>query len=201
MLSLPLHSSHKTQPLDRAFFKPLKSYYDAAIDNWMTSHAGQTVTLYDVAGLFKTAFERAATIEKATNGFRSTGIYPFDRNIFTDDDFLPSEVTEQDQHEEDIDPNDDNERFIDFDVDNPSDQNLPSAMDYQEADRERPSTVDSEEDPTAMDIQEADREQPSTMEDTSEMIENVPSAANQNKSPADILPLPKIKITRKGTED
>ena len=28
MLSLPPHSSHKTQPLDRVFFKPLKANYN-----------------------------------------------------------------------------------------------------------------------------------------------------------------------------
>ncbi|KAK9752221.1 DDE superfamily endonuclease [Popillia japonica] len=95
MLSLPPHSSHKTQPLDRVFFKPLKSNYDQVADNWQSSHPGQTITVYDVAELFKTAYERTATLEKAIVLFRVTGIYPLDSTVFSEENFLPSEVTEQ----------------------------------------------------------------------------------------------------------
>ncbi|XP_072377473.1 uncharacterized protein [Diabrotica undecimpunctata] len=55
LLSLPPHSSHRTQPLDRNFFRPLKAYYDDLCDNWTTSNPGQVVTEYHVAGLFKQA--------------------------------------------------------------------------------------------------------------------------------------------------
>uniref|UniRef100_A0A8D8QYF3 DDE-1 domain-containing protein n=1 Tax=Cacopsylla melanoneura TaxID=428564 RepID=A0A8D8QYF3_9HEMI len=78
MLSLPPHTSHKTQPLDRVFFRPLKANYDVAIDNWLSSHAGQVVTTYHIAEIFKVAYERTATIEKASEAFKATGIFPLD---------------------------------------------------------------------------------------------------------------------------
>ncbi|KAK9759143.1 DDE superfamily endonuclease [Popillia japonica] len=97
MLSLPPQSSHKTQPLDPVFFKPFKNKYNQVADNWQCSHPGQTITVYDVAELFKTAYERTATLEKAIVTFRVTGIYPLDSTVFSEEDFLPSEVTEQNQ--------------------------------------------------------------------------------------------------------
>lgn len=35
MLSLPPHCTHRMQPLDLTFFKPLSTYYNQAIDAWM----------------------------------------------------------------------------------------------------------------------------------------------------------------------
>ncbi|KAJ8968230.1 hypothetical protein NQ314_002398 [Rhamnusium bicolor] len=96
LLSLPTHSSHKTQPLDRVFFRPLKAYYESVADSWTTSNPGQVLSIYHVAGLFGTAFAKTATVDIANEGFRTTGIYPLNKNIFTDVDFLPAEVTEQD---------------------------------------------------------------------------------------------------------
>ena len=106
LLSLPPHSSHRTQPLDRNFFRPLKSYYDDLCDNWTTSNPGQVVTEYYVAGLFRQAYEKTASIEKAVTGFRMTGIYPLDENIFTEEDFLPASVTHQEIEVDEADIND-----------------------------------------------------------------------------------------------
>jgi len=49
--------------------------------------------IYDIPALVTTAFAGATTIENITSGFKVTGIYPNDSNIFSDDDFLPAEVT------------------------------------------------------------------------------------------------------------
>ncbi|CAH1967356.1 unnamed protein product [Acanthoscelides obtectus] len=41
------------------------------------------------------------TPENIMNGFRGTGIYPFNKNIFTDGDFLSSSVTDREQIDSD----------------------------------------------------------------------------------------------------
>lgn len=87
LLTLPPHSTHKMQPLDRAYFKPLKSAFNAVADSFMVAHPGRRITLYDMASLTGLAFLRTALPEKAVHGFKTCGLYPFDPNVFTDQDF------------------------------------------------------------------------------------------------------------------
>jgi hypothetical protein len=93
MITLPPHSTHKMQPLDRTFFKSLKVNYNRAADSWMTSNPGQRITFFQMAGLFQVAYNSAATVEKAVTGFRVSGIWPFNDEIFSDEDFEAAEVT------------------------------------------------------------------------------------------------------------
>lgn len=93
LLTIPPHTSHRLQPLDVSVFGPLQKYYNAAADAWMMRYPGKTITIYDVAGLLGTAFDRAMTPANIKSGFRKTGIFPFDKDIFNDDDYFPSEVT------------------------------------------------------------------------------------------------------------
>ena len=80
MLSMPPHTSHRLQPLDNTFFGPLKVYYNQAIDRWMVNNPGKRVSNYEVCELFGSAYKKAATVQKAVNGFRSAGISPFNRS-------------------------------------------------------------------------------------------------------------------------
>ncbi|CAG4992460.1 unnamed protein product [Parnassius apollo] len=52
------------------------------------------ITDYDIAAVVDEAFSRAARLDIAHNGFKCTGIYPFNPEILTDIDFLPSMMTD-----------------------------------------------------------------------------------------------------------
>ena len=95
MLTLPPHCTHKMQPLDRTFFKTLKCNYNRAADNWMTSNAAKRITIYEVAELFCKAYDKSAGIETARKGFETTGLWPYDDQKFTDEDFVAAEVTDE----------------------------------------------------------------------------------------------------------
>lgn len=88
MLSLPAHTSHKLQPLDVSFFKPLSSYYINETEIWLRQNPGRLVTQYQISMLFGKAYKRTASIEIATSGFQKTGIYPWNKNVFQNYDFL-----------------------------------------------------------------------------------------------------------------
>ena len=60
----------------------------------MTSHPGQSISIYDIAELAEATFNKAFCMENIISAFKSTGIFPFNPNIFTDDMFLPAEVTD-----------------------------------------------------------------------------------------------------------
>ena len=94
ILTLPPHSSHKLQPLDRIFFSPLKNFFSSEINKWRVHHPGEAITMMDFSKLFREAYIRAADVRKGEEGFRCTGIMPYNPDIFGPEDFAPTEVTE-----------------------------------------------------------------------------------------------------------
>ncbi|KAB0801970.1 hypothetical protein PPYR_02363 [Photinus pyralis] len=109
LLSLPPHSSHKLQPLDVCFFQPLKTSYSVEVDKWHVNHPGRPITIYQVSSLFGAAYNRIANLEKAHKAFSCTGIYPFNPEVFSEEDFMGATVTERPINEtlnEVVDPND-----------------------------------------------------------------------------------------------
>ena len=53
IVTLPPHTSNKTQPLDVSVFAPFKSFFNKAADSWMLKHPGKTIMQYQMAGLNK----------------------------------------------------------------------------------------------------------------------------------------------------
>lgn len=206
LLTLPPHSSHKTQPLDRNFFGPLKKYYDAAVDTWDVNHPGEVFNVSCVAEAFKIAFQKAGTIENAVQGFRATGIYPLDANKFTDDDFLPAEVTDQEppnEEEEDLQDGD-NQMMIMFNQPHQSVEghNMP-VISHEVLHDPTPSTSTNS---VVVGLSDSgDVLQPP--ENCSQHTDSFMSAAihtpdkenaqHKAKSPEDIIPIPKMQIRRK----
>jgi hypothetical protein len=97
LIALPPHSTHKMQPLDRTVFKSLKSAYNSAADSWMSGNCGKRISFFNMAGIFGQAFLRTATPDKAIHGFQVCGLWPFNKDVFTEEDFAAAAVTEEDQ--------------------------------------------------------------------------------------------------------
>jgi hypothetical protein len=68
IICLPSHSSHKMQPLAKAFRGPLKTLYCQEIEQWIPSHPGRVVTIYQIGQLFRNAYKQAARGEIVANG-------------------------------------------------------------------------------------------------------------------------------------
>jgi len=95
MLFFPPHCSHKLQPLDRTVFGPFKKYLNTAGDSWIINNPCKTMTIYDIPTTVSQAYPFSMTPTNIQSGFRCTGIYPFNRNIFSYIDFVPSYVTDR----------------------------------------------------------------------------------------------------------
>lgn len=95
VLTLPPHTTHKTQPLDVGVMKPFKDYFNASMESWMLRNPGVPVTIYELGSFIGEAYQKAMTPTTISSAFRKTGIFPFDRNIFSELDFLPSTVTDR----------------------------------------------------------------------------------------------------------
>ncbi|KAL7302065.1 hypothetical protein TKK_0005298 [Trichogramma kaykai] len=107
ILCLPPHCSHRMQPLDVGFMKPLSSYYSEALTAFQRK--GAVVTMKNIFGLFGTAFMKAAKMETAVNSFKKCGIWPLNPDIFADTDYAAvSRTNYQKQNEKG--PDSQNER-------------------------------------------------------------------------------------------
>ncbi|XP_044750601.1 uncharacterized protein LOC123310947 [Coccinella septempunctata] len=94
IICFPPHTTHKLQPADVGFMRPLSIFYDQALTAWLRSNPGKVVSQFQVAELFGQAFIRAATMLTAINAFKACGISLYNPHIFTEDNFIAAEATE-----------------------------------------------------------------------------------------------------------
>jgi len=56
--------------------------------SWLCSNLGQVITIYQTGKQFGNAYKPAARDKTVANGFRATGCFPCDKNIYRPHDFL-----------------------------------------------------------------------------------------------------------------
>lgn len=95
MLTLPPHCTHKMQPLDRSIFGALKAYYNSACTSWMDNNPGTTMRIDHIASLVGQALPKATKRENIKIGFKVCGIFPYNRDVFDEDDNQPSAVSDR----------------------------------------------------------------------------------------------------------
>ena len=57
------------------------------------NNAGHSMSIHAIPSIVSYAFPKAFTTSNITAGFRATGIWPFDQNIFGPEKFLPASTT------------------------------------------------------------------------------------------------------------
>ncbi|KAJ8912432.1 hypothetical protein NQ315_006098 [Exocentrus adspersus] len=102
LLTMPPHTSHRLQPLDRTVFGPYESFYGEACRDWMVNNPGKTISIYDVSEIIGKAFAKAFTITNIVSGFAVTGICPYNENLFGEEEFLSSYVTDRPYYVENV---------------------------------------------------------------------------------------------------
>ncbi|XP_018359931.1 PREDICTED: uncharacterized protein LOC108759131 isoform X2 [Trachymyrmex cornetzi] len=95
LLCLPSHTTHYLQPLDRSFFKPLKTYWQRVVTNWIISHPGQRLTRYQFGDLLCNAWNLATTVSNGTSGFKACGIFPYNPAQIPEHAFRISNTSEE----------------------------------------------------------------------------------------------------------
>ena len=61
----------------------------------MRTNPGRTVTIYEIPSLVKEAHMQAMTPRNIISGFQNTGIFPYNRDLFSDADFSPALLTDR----------------------------------------------------------------------------------------------------------
>ena len=100
ILCISVHCSHKLQPLDFGVMYPLNHYHDREFEKWINNNPGRVVTVYQISKIFEESYIKACAPANAINGFKKTGIVPYNTDVFSAIDFAASEATEQIQPDE-----------------------------------------------------------------------------------------------------
>lgn len=84
-ICIPPNSTHLSQPLDVAFYGPLKRYWRTILDEWKKKlkKKSQTITKECFPSLLNKLYKKVVDGETSTNlvsGFRKCGIHPIDRS-------------------------------------------------------------------------------------------------------------------------
>ncbi|XP_022909090.1 uncharacterized protein [Onthophagus taurus] len=95
-LSFPPHTTHRLQPLDVGVFGPFKSKLKTAFNDWHVSHPGKSLNIYSIPKLAKLAYFQSFNGKNITAAFEKTGIWPFNKLVFSDEDFAPVQVYHND---------------------------------------------------------------------------------------------------------
>lgn len=86
VLLFPPHCTHRMQPADVAFMKPLSSKYSEII--MAAQRQNKKVNMKNIFYYFGRAWQEAAKVETAVSAFEKTGIVPFNRDVFKPEDFV-----------------------------------------------------------------------------------------------------------------
>lgn len=96
-ICLPPNSTHLTQPLDLAFFRPMKGAWRKILLDYKQKTNKSPIPKNDFPKLLKKLMTELETTssESIQNGFKKSGIYPLDRDQVIDR--LPTKESEQDK--------------------------------------------------------------------------------------------------------
>lgn len=92
LISMPSHTSHYLQPLDRSVFKSLKNYFYEQCRLWLKQNPSRRISRLSFGALLCKAWGKAAAAENAISGFRATGVYPFNPDAIPDYAFSQESV-------------------------------------------------------------------------------------------------------------
>ena len=82
------HTTHKLQPLDRAVFKALKSYFNNACQKWTRDHPDRRIQTENLGELFRESYLKSATLENPASSFQTSVIVPFNSDIVPADEYI-----------------------------------------------------------------------------------------------------------------
>ena len=88
IFTLPPNTTHLTQPLDKGVFGPFKMHWKRVCHDFQVSHPGQVVNYYNFCSLFSKAWVESMTCINIVAGFKTTGVYPVNRDAIQ----LPGEL-------------------------------------------------------------------------------------------------------------
>jgi len=90
IITFPNHIFSKLQSLDSSVHGPFKNFESRALDAWIKSNPGKTMTIYNIPFILCLYVSNSLTPMNIKSGISVTGIRQCNSDIFIDENFLPS---------------------------------------------------------------------------------------------------------------
>ena len=81
LFTLPPHTTHLTQPLDKGCFAPLKVEWRKRCQEFFAKNSGRVISRYDFNDIFREVWMHGMSIRNIISAFKTTGVYPFSREV------------------------------------------------------------------------------------------------------------------------
>ena len=82
LFTLPPHTTHLTQPLDKGCFAPLKAEWRKRCREFFAKNPGQVISRYDFSDIFREVWMHGMSMQNnIISAFKTTGVYPFSRKV------------------------------------------------------------------------------------------------------------------------
>ena len=94
LLTLPPHTTHWLNPLDKTVFAPLEKDYNRVCSEFMATSTSAVVNKWEWPRLFNLAYIRSMTESNIISGFQACGVHPVNRHKIPMQAFHPSSVTD-----------------------------------------------------------------------------------------------------------
>lgn len=91
---LPSNTTHELQPLDKSVNRSYEHYWDQEVPLYAYQHSKQKLTKMRFNKIFTTVWYKCMTQNNIVNGFRATGLYPYDPNVIPEEAYAPSMLTQ-----------------------------------------------------------------------------------------------------------
>ncbi|KAL0821830.1 hypothetical protein ABMA28_005237 [Loxostege sticticalis] len=91
---LPSNTTHELQPLDKSVNKSFEHHWDQEVLNYLSASADRTLTKATFNKIFTRVWPKCMTHNNIVNGFKATGLFPFDPQVIPEEAFAPSVLSE-----------------------------------------------------------------------------------------------------------
>ncbi|XP_062597502.1 uncharacterized protein LOC134258915 [Saccostrea cucullata] len=100
LYGLPPHTTHVTQPLDVALFKPMKTKFSDTAVNLVYARKDLVIGKAKFAPVLSSAIDQTFSPHHIKEAFRKTGIYPFNPQVISQMQLAPADKHQVSHHDE-----------------------------------------------------------------------------------------------------
>ncbi|XP_022821491.1 uncharacterized protein LOC111352973 [Spodoptera litura] len=91
---LPSNTTHELQPMDKSVYRSFEHHWDQELIKYVSQHPERSLNKTSFNVILSQVWPKCMTISNITNGFRATGLYPYNPDAISEEAFAPSALSE-----------------------------------------------------------------------------------------------------------